>query len=278
MLLRLGRLMFTHSDAARLVTSSYDRISGGYDDAWTLHMRDKTLLLIEALGDIKGCDALDLTCGTGYATGLLAQRAGRIVTGVDASGGMLDAARGNCGEDCRFVQSDVLEFLKSQQSQSLDIITCCWGLGYSRPLEVIRQCRRLLRTGGRLAIIDNSIFSLREVMYCSFLTFLEQPQKLVNLMKFRFLTGAGQLRLWMFLGGLKPVQTVDGQKSYWAADGKEAIARLRATGAAAGFEYASTEQDGEQIFSRFAQIIDEKYLTREGIEIIHRFYMGIAIK
>jgi len=278
MLLRLGNLLLTRSDSARLVTLSYDRISGGYDDAWTRHMRDKTLLLIDALGDIQGCDALDLTCGTGYATGLLAQRTGRMATGIDASGGMLDAAVANCGDSCRFVRSDVLEFLKSQPSRSLDIITCCWGLGYSRPLDVLRQCRRLLRKGGRLAVIDNSIFSLREVMYCSFLTFLEQPEKLANLMKFRFLTGAAQFRLWLFLAGLKSIQSSNGRKSYLAADGKEAIARLTATGAAAGFEYASPEQDSGQIFSRFAQIIEDRCLTNEGIEIIHRFYMGIAVK
>lgn len=278
MICRLVRLWLGGSDSRQFVTGSYDRISVGYDDAWTNHTRDKTVQLIDMLGDITGRCVLDLTCGTGYATSILAERAGCRVTGVDASGGMLEVAGAKHGQSCRFIRSDILEFLKSQPSESYDIISCCWGLGYSRPLAVMRQCRRLLRKGGTLAVIDNSIFSLREVMFCSFLTFLEQPEKLVNLMKFRFLTGARQFKIWARLAGLKPADACNGQKSYFVPNGKEALNRLKSTGAAAGFEYAATEQDARFIDSRFAEIIEKKYLREDGIEIIHRFYLGIAKK
>jgi len=143
---------------------------------------------------------------------------------------------------------------------------------------VLRQIRRVLKSGGKVAIIDNSIFSLREIISCSFLTFAEQPEKLRNLMRFRFLTGSWVLRVMLGLLNMKVLHAADGSKSYNVESGRAAIERLRATGAAAGFEYACGEEDAEEIFGRFAEIIEEKHMTDEGIAVTHRYLAGIAQK
>ncbi|MBW8036158.1 MAG: class I SAM-dependent methyltransferase [Planctomycetes bacterium] len=265
-------------NCGKLVSKSYDRISDGYDAAWTSHMRDLTGSLINRLDMQHSKTAIDLTCGTGFAAGLLAGKSGFRVIGVDASEGMLAQARDNYPDNCRFVHSDILEYLKAQPTENADIITCCWGLGYSKPFAVLRQIKRVLKPKGTVAIIDNTIFSLREVMYCSFLAFAENPQKLANLMRFKFLTGRRHLALLFRLCGFKPQYVDAGSRSYTVSSGEEAVARLGATGAAAGFEYAAGDEDGEEIFKRFAEIIEEKYKRDDSIKITHRYLAGIAQK
>ena len=278
MFFRVLRLLFSKANRTEgLVQKSYDRISTGYDETWTHHMRDLTEALVEQMNIAPGQTALDLTCGTGYATSLLAARTNTTVTGVDASQGMLDRARNNYS-DCNFIAGDILQYLKTLDDNSLDIITCCWGLGYSKPLKVLREIRRVLKKGGKVGIIDNTIFSLREVMYSSMLAFMERPDKLENLMKFRFLFGKRHIGLWFRRAGLKPINLWAGEKSYDVSSGTEAIARLKATGAAAGFEYASSEQNSDEIYERFAEILEQKYMNDGKLTITHRYLGGIAVK
>ena len=276
---RLAYLFFIKSNNCdNLVKKSYDRISTGYDQIWTNHMRDLTASLINRL-DLKEADkAIDLTCGTGFATNLIAEKTNNKVTGVDKSDGMLSQACDNYGQSCNFINADILEHLRGLPNNSLDLVTCCWGLGYSKPFAVLREIKRILRPRGKVAIIDNSLFSIREAIYCSFLTFLEQPVKLVNLMRFRFLMGKWHLRLLFGMLNMKPLYLGSGSKSYTTASGQEAIARLRATGAAAGFEYATNLEDEDQIFQRFAEIIEDKYMKDNRITITHRYLAGIAEK
>lgn len=279
MSLRVLKLYFSKLNQTEpLVQKSYDQISPGYDEIWTHHMRNLTSVLIDRLDIKPGQKIIDLTCGTGYATGLIADRTGEKSIGVDYSTGMLEQARKNCPGSCEFIHADILEYLKTIPAESVDMITCCWGLGYSKPLKVLGQIKHVLKKGGKVGIIDNTIFSLREVMYCSTLAFMEQPEKLVNLMKFRFLMGKRHLWTWLKLAGLNPSIVWGGSKSYDAVSGVKAIERLRATGAAAGFEYASNEMDSDEIFSRFAEILEQKYRRKGHIPITHRYLGGIAIK
>ncbi|AQT67792.1 ubiquinone/menaquinone biosynthesis methyltransferase [Anaerohalosphaera lusitana] len=275
---RSAYLLIRPSNTAALVDKSYDRISPTYDRAWTDHMRNLTEHLIDRLNPQPGNTCIDLTCGTGFATSLLAAKTDTTVTGVDRSQGMLDQARQNHAHNCKFVQADILEFLKNRPTASADIITCCWGLGYSRPFAVLRQIKRVLKPHGKVAIIDNSLFSLREIIFCSFLTFAENPRALQNVMHFKFLPGPRTLRTMFAMLNLKTLHSDQGSRSYTVDTGRDAIARLKSTGAAAGFEYASGRTDDTAIFDRFAQIIEDKYMTPDGIKVTHRYLAGIAQK
>ena len=279
MLARLAYLFFLKpNNCNELVEKSYNRISTGYDQIWTNHMQDLTASLINGLNLKEGDKAIDLTCGTGFATNLIAEKTNDKVIGVDKSEGMLGQARKNYGQSCDFVNADILEYLRELPRNNLDLVTCCWGLGYSKPLAVLRQIKRILKPTGKMAIIDNSLFSIREVIYCSFLTFMEQPEKLVNLMQFRFLMGSWHLGLLFRMLNMKPLYLSNGNKSYTVESGQAAIERLRATGAAAGFEYAANAKDEEQISQRFAEILEEKYMKDNGITVTHRYLAGIAQK
>jgi len=198
-------------------------------------MRQQTNEMINQLGEIDSKKCLDLTCGTGYATNLLCDLSGRKTTGVDISKGMLNVARENYKDTCFFVEDDILNFLRKQPNDSFDVITCCWGLGYSKPFAVIREIKRVLCAGGKIGIIDNSLFSLREIIFCSFLTFLEYPSKLENLMKVNFLSSKSHLNILLKLAGFKTTMLYKGEKSYCATSARAVIDRLHSTGAAAGF-------------------------------------------
>jgi SAM-dependent methyltransferase len=221
---------------------------------------------------------VDLTCGTGFVTGQLADRTGGHVVGVDSSAGMLEIARRNQGEQCTFIQADAVEYLRSLPPHSVDVIICAWGLGYSRPWHMVYEIARVLRLGGRVGIIDNTLFSLAEVLWASCLAFAETPTALTHAMRVRFLPGSWSLALLMRAAGLAVRRAWDGSKTYHVPDGQAAIERLTATGAAAGFEFAAGPDDHEAVFDRFAQIMEEKYKSADGIPITHRYLAAIGCK
>lgn len=96
----------------------------------------------------------DLGTGTGQLAARLAPFVRRVVA-IDASPQMLEAAqtrlRGATNVDIR--QGD-LERLPVHEGE-LDVAICLLVLHYVvQPLEVLREARRGLRTGGRLVIVD----------------------------------------------------------------------------------------------------------------------------
>ena len=239
-----------------LVTASYDRLAAGYDDAWTHHMRDLSAMMLDKLAPPRGATCIDLTCGTGFVAAELARRTGGRVVGVDASAGMIDVARRNT--QCEFVVADAAKYLQGVASRSIDVVTCGWGLGYTRPASVVRHIARVLTPGGRVGIIDNSLFSLAGVLWASMKTFAERPAALTHVMNVRFLPGSWALTALYRACGLGVRWQADGARTYYVADGEAAIERLTATGAAAGFEFACDADDHDTIFGRFAEVIDEQ--------------------
>jgi SAM-dependent methyltransferase len=275
---RVARLALGQPRAtADLVAASYDAIAPGYDAAWTEHMRDLSLEMLDRLAPRPGAEALDLACGTGFIAEELARRTGRRAVGVDASAGMLDAARHERGASADFVCADVAAYLASRPAASADVVTCGWGLGYTRPWRVLREAARVLRPGGRIGIIDNSLFSLAGVVWCSVLAFAERPEALVHVMKVRFLPGPRTLAAMMRLAGCRPLAAWGGAKTYCVADGAAAIRRLTATGAAAGFEFAADAAARDAIYARFAEIIGERR-TDAGVAITHRYLAAVGEK
>lgn len=275
--LRVARLAGRpRQETAARVRQSYDRIAPGYDQAWTAHMRDLSVAFLDRLGDVRGAEAVDLCCGTGFVTGVLAARTGREVAGVDASPGMLALARAR-HPGCRFDEADAVAWLRARPPASADLVVSAWGLGYARPWSLVRAARRVLRPGGRLALLDNSLRSLSGVVAASVLAFAEQPQALVHVMRVGFLPGSAALAALLGAAGYRPQARWDGARSYRVRSGAEAVARLQATGAAAGFELACAPADAEDVFARFARILEER-AGPAGVEIVHRYLGAVAVR
>jgi len=262
----------------KLTTQSYNKISLVYDDMWTDHMNKFSKEMISRIKFPKSGKVIDLTCGTGYVTNLIAEKLIGEVTGVDISDEMLKIAKKKYGNKCQFICRDVLEFLKEQPSESVDIVTCAWGLGLSKPYAMIKEISRVLKSNGQLAIIDNSLFTVFEVVFSGFSTVAEHPASVINVMNVRWLPTQGSLIRRMRLSGLKILSSWKGDKTYYAKNGVDAIDFLLNTGTAAGYQFCIQPQYSEIIKQRFGVIFKKSYGTEDGLPITHRYIAAIAKK
>ena len=112
-------------------------------------------------GELAGLDAIELGCGTGYVSAWLARRGARPV-GIDNSQAQLAAARG-------FQQEFGIEFalLHGNAEQvpcpdaSFDFAISEYGASiWCDPYAWIPEAARLLRTGGRLVFLVNSVLQM----------------------------------------------------------------------------------------------------------------------
>jgi len=163
---RVGRGLASEAATARYVRGMFGGIASRYDLANTLlsaglHLawKRQTVRLVEAPARGR---ALDVCCGTGDLALLLARRVGvgGTVVGVDVSAAMLHvgrrrAAAAGVTRICRFAEGDaeVLPF----PDASFDAATVGFGIrNVGHPEVALRELRRVLRPGGRLAVLEFS--------------------------------------------------------------------------------------------------------------------------
>jgi len=131
------------------VREGYDRWASIYDhDANPLPALEEPHVR-EALGDVRGCDVLDLGCGTGRHTAWLAESGARV-TAVDFSVKMLEQARRKVpGTDVRFVVHDLHDRLPLEDA-SFDAVVSGLVLEHLRGLDgFFHEAHRVLRPRGR---------------------------------------------------------------------------------------------------------------------------------
>jgi len=262
----------------KLTTQSYNKISSVYDEKWTDHMNTFSMEMISRIKFPKSGKGIDLTCGTGYVTNLMAEKLKGEVTGVDISDEMLEIAKKKYGDKCHFECRDALEFLKEQPSESVDIVTCAWGLGFLKPYMIIKEISRVLKPGGQVAIIDDSLFTLYEIVFSGVSTVAEYPVSVINVMNVRWLPAKGSLIRRMRWSGLQIISSWKGKKIYYAKDEKDAIDFLLNTGTAAGYQFCIDKQYSDVIKQRFGVIFKKSYGTKDGLPITHRYIAAIAKK
>jgi SAM-dependent methyltransferase len=110
------------------------------------------------LGEVQGLDVVELGCGTAYLSGLLARRGARPV-GVDLTPAQLATAR-RCQE--RFglvfplVEADAEDV--PLPDASFDLVVSEYGASvWCDPERWVGEAARLLRPGGRLVFLTNSV-------------------------------------------------------------------------------------------------------------------------
>jgi demethylmenaquinone methyltransferase/2-methoxy-6-polyprenyl-1,4-benzoquinol methylase len=137
------------------VQRMFDRIAPVYDVmnrvmTAGLDRRWRRITVEQAVGP--GDRVLDACCGTGdLAIAARASGAGEV-TGLDFSEQMLDRARRKAPE-LEWVQGDALAL--PFEDASFDVATVGFGVRNVDDLEAaIRELRRVLRPGGRLAILE----------------------------------------------------------------------------------------------------------------------------
>lgn len=144
------------------MVSQYDGLADAYGKIHALDLRTdlEEPAVFRLLREVKGTRALDLGCGDGLYSRLLARRGAAEVLGVDISQDMLRAARAHAeGTELpiRYVAGDVAEITALGR---FDIAVAAYLLHYADSTPRLgRMCRRIyehLVPGGRLvAVVAN---------------------------------------------------------------------------------------------------------------------------
>ncbi|WP_227982605.1 class I SAM-dependent methyltransferase [Nocardia spumae] len=142
----------TPTDPAR--PNAYDSFAEGYtaENETSLHNAYYNRpAMLELIGDVTGRRILDVGCGSGPLFAALRER-GAIVTGIDASGGMLAQARRRLGADADLRVVDLADPLPFPDCAFDDVVASLvlhylqdWG-------PTLAELRRVLTPGGRLVV------------------------------------------------------------------------------------------------------------------------------
>lgn len=128
-------------------------LSVGLDDHWRAD-------LVKELGPVRGQAVLDLCAGTGEVALRLCQAGAASVTSVDFAPEMLRIAQAKAARAglsaIEFVCADALR--TPVRSATMDAATMAFGLrNVQDPQTAITEILRVLRPGGRLAILELSL-------------------------------------------------------------------------------------------------------------------------
>ena len=136
------------------VRTMFDRIAPVYDlmnRVMTLGLDQRWRRLAVTAAVRPGDRVLDACCGTGDLA-IAARAAGGDVVGLDFAEGMLERARRK-DQGVEWVQGDLLEL--PFEAASFDAATVGFGVRNVDDLELgLAELRRVLRPGGRLAILE----------------------------------------------------------------------------------------------------------------------------
>jgi ubiquinone/menaquinone biosynthesis C-methylase UbiE len=138
--------------------NDYDSFAEAYSaenetSLWNAYYERPAMLAL--LGDVTGRRILDAGCGSGPLSAALRDR-GALVTGIDASAGMLALARQRLGDDADLHLVDLSDPLPFDDGTFDDVVASLvlhylqdWG-------PTLAELRRVLRPGGRLiASVDH---------------------------------------------------------------------------------------------------------------------------
>jgi len=138
-----------------------------WDALRRLHVDDAAVEqgLLEMLPPQGITDLLDVGTGTGRVLLLYAPHIGEGL-GIDLSREMLGVARANLdtadARNCRVRQGDM--YALPCEEHSRDAVTLHQVLHFAeQPVAVVRECARVLRPGGRLAIVDLAPHDLEDL-------------------------------------------------------------------------------------------------------------------
>ena len=149
---------------AEVISGMFDSIAGKYDRmnrAMSLGIdrlwrRRFVAELVAALP--AGSTVLDLACGTGDLTKALARKK-FVLTGLDISARMMAVAK----EKCRRLRLRPRFILGSAEQipfpdGSFDAVTIAFGLrNFDHRAQCLQEIRRVLKPGGRLAVLDFAV-------------------------------------------------------------------------------------------------------------------------
>jgi ubiquinone/menaquinone biosynthesis C-methylase UbiE len=284
-LMQVARLWATRQTVgAAALREDYDRLSAGYDDHFSKHVRKHSLAMLRRLDLRAGHRVLDLACGTGTLALAAAEAVGPTgeVIGVDRSEGMLAVAERKRRElglpNVRWIAGDMASAFDRFPGSRFDAITCGWAIGYARPTRLLREAARHLVPGGKVGLIENRRDTLAPVRAAALRVAQTRPADLQCLMDLhaRLPLGRGHMGRWLRHAGLAVLATWDGQEPFVFARGADVLDWVLHTGASAGFDRMMRAQARAECDRLFIRYIEEDCLRDGRIAVAHRFVAAVG--
>jgi ubiquinone/menaquinone biosynthesis C-methylase UbiE/DNA-binding transcriptional ArsR family regulator len=154
----MSRLNQVRDSRAKKAQDYFQQVAHSWNSIRALHVPEQQLddRLLKVIGDQSIGDLLDIGTGTGRVLEILSDRFSRG-TGVDLNSRMLAIARSNIEQagltHIHVRKGDMYQLPMEDACTDLAILNLV--LHYSdNPIEVIREASRVLRTNGRLIIVD----------------------------------------------------------------------------------------------------------------------------
>jgi SAM-dependent methyltransferase len=137
----------------RIQRYGWDLAADDYEPLWATQLSGVQRALLVAAALAPGERVLDVASGTGRVALQAAEAVGAegSVLGVDLSARMVDAAALHAPSNTRFARMDAQRL--ALPDAQFDVVLCSLGLMYlPDPGQALREMRRVLRPGGRLAL------------------------------------------------------------------------------------------------------------------------------
>lgn len=142
--------------------NGYDSIAAGYaaeNESSLMNAYYERPAMLELAGDVTGRRILDAGCGAGPLFAALRDR-GAVMTGIDASAGMLELARQRLGTEADLRVADLADPLPFPDDAFDDVVASLvlhyledWG-------PTLAELRRVLTPGGRLIVSVEHPFAI----------------------------------------------------------------------------------------------------------------------
>jgi ubiquinone/menaquinone biosynthesis C-methylase UbiE len=259
--------------------NDFDNCAQSYDIAVTRRLLGKfTENVLKELDLKPGMRCVDLGCGTGHGTEIMDRlvRPQGSVIGYDISECMLGIARKKLGHDsvAKFIKKDMLDALRDHQSDSIDLITSFWALGYSKPESVLKEINRVLVKGGYAALLVNIQTSLYELQKLVLKILIRHPFILKYIPPINFPPNHKEFRRMVKHSGLK-IDSLSENSCMQSFDtGASIVSWMKTAGPCAGFRGALREDRQEYVFNKIQEAVDRD----GGINLTFRFIRFIGKK
>jgi ubiquinone/menaquinone biosynthesis C-methylase UbiE len=141
----------------RIQRYGWDRAAADYEPLWRAQLDAGRMRLLELMALAPGERVLDGACGTGLVAIAAARAVGPVghVTGTDLSDEMVTLARRRATDEQ--ITNTTFAAMPAERlslpDHAFDVAFCAFGLMYvTDAVETMREMRRVLRPGGRLAL------------------------------------------------------------------------------------------------------------------------------
>jgi protein-L-isoaspartate O-methyltransferase len=259
--------------------AAYDSVHEAYDEFWLKEASRPIDALVAKMrwrGDER---AFEAGCGTGYATALLASRAGSVLA-ADLSEGMLAEARSRLGRqgrrNVRLVAGDALDVLAAEGP--FDVVFSSWVLGYILLKPFFAAAAGALAKGGQLAFVVHKENSPREPLEIFAELVARDPSVLLRRVAFDFPRDGRHVRSELDAAGLEVAELWEGTVVFCYDRPEGVLEHLLKSGAGTAFYDAVDPGRREALMAEFVERLAERQKTPGRCEVRHDYVACLAAK